>query len=94
MNRWSQHLDEVNESYFEHMGNAMSFAGHMLTGALGCAIHAIAPGLFRSTGSSRIEYLHERMVVMRRKKHGNPAGSSEFEADSNPLNAVVSRGTE
>ena len=94
MNRWSQHLDEVNESYFEHMGNAMSFAGHMLTGAIACAIHAIAPGLFRSTGSGRIEYLHERMVVTRREKHGNPAGYSDFEANTNPLNTVVSQGTE
>lgn len=94
MNRWSQHLDEVNETYFEHMGNAMSFAGHMLTGAIACAIHAIAPGLFMTTGSSRIEYLHERMVVIRRKKYNSPAGPAEFDANANPLNTVVSRGAE
>ena len=94
MNRWSQHLDDVNETYFDHMGNALSFAGHMLTGAIACTIHAFAPGLFESTGSSRIAYLHERMVVMRGKKSGNSADSSKFETGTNPLSTVVSQSTE
>ena len=92
MKRWTQHLDDVNETYFEHMGNAMSFAGHMLTGAIACAIHAIAPGLFESTGSDRIKYLHERMVIMRRNPD-NSAGSSDFKAGSNRLETAVSQST-
>ena len=92
MKRWSQHLDDVNETYFEHMGNAMSFARHMLTGAIACAIHAIAPGLFESTGSDRIKYLHERMVIMRRNPDYS-VGSSDLEAGSDRLNTAVSQST-
>lgn len=86
MNRWSQHLDEVNETYFEHMGNAMSFARHMLAGAIACAIHALAPNLFESSGSSRIAYLHERMLVTRRNKQGSCAVSPDYESNTNQLN--------
>ena len=88
MKRWSQHLDEVNETYFEHMRNAMSFAGHMLTGAIACAVHAIAPGLFESTGSDRIKFLHERMVIMR-KNPDYSDGSPDFEAGGNRLKTTV-----
>lgn len=93
MNRLTRHLDEVNESYFEHMANAMSFAGHMLIGAIACATHAIAPNLFESTGSNRIKFLHDRMVVMR-KNPDHSASSSRIDVSNNPLDSVVSQGTE
>lgn len=93
MTRSAQHLDEVNETYFEHMGNAMSFAGHMLIGAFACAIHAVAPALFESAGSDRIRFLHERMVVMR-KKTEHPASPANLDDASNPLKTAVSQGAD
>lgn len=93
MKRWSQHLDEVNETYFEHMGNAMSFAGHMLTGAIACAIHAVMPFFFESTGSNRVNFLYDRMVVMR-KRPDDPTDFSKFEVGNNSLNAITSQSTE
>ncbi len=66
----TQHLDEVNESYFEHMRIALSFTGHMLVGALACAIHAFFPFLFETTGSQKIKDLYDRMLVSRKSKNG------------------------
>ena len=67
MNFRVKHLEEVNESYFEHFGHAMSFAAHMLLGALACAIHAVLPFVFEKTGSSKVNVLHSRMVLNRSK---------------------------
>ena len=66
MKLWTRHLDEVGETYFEHLCMALSFAKHMLFGALACAIHAIFPFLFETTGSQKITQLHERMVLNRK----------------------------
>ena len=60
-----KHLEEVNESYFEHFWHAMSFAVHMLIGAFACAVHAVLPFVFEKTGSSKINVLYDRMVVNR-----------------------------
>ena len=65
MKFWNRHLKEVNEGYFEHMRNAMSFSMKMLIGAAACAIHALLPFLFERTGSDQIRRLHERMIVQR-----------------------------
>lgn len=70
MKIWTQHLDEVNESYFEHMRMALSFTGHMLMGAAACAIHAFFPFLFETTGSQKIKCLYERMLVSRKSQQG------------------------
>jgi len=61
------HLQDVNESYFQHFRTAMAFAIRMFFGALACAVHALAPFLFEQTGSAAISDLHERMVVKRRE---------------------------
>lgn len=65
--RIRQHLNEVDETYLEHMNNAFSFAGHLLIGAIVCTIHAILPFLFETSASRRICYLHERMVKSRKR---------------------------
>ena len=64
-NPFTEHPATVGESYFEHMGQAFSFAGHMFVGALACSVHGLLPFLCLKTGSNKIRRLHERMVTHR-----------------------------
>ena len=62
---FTQHPRSVGESYFEHLGQASSFAGSMALGALACFLHGLFPFAFQTSGSRRIRDLHERMVTHR-----------------------------
>ena len=62
---FTEHPHDVGETYGEHFGVAMSFAGPMILGGLACAVHAMLPFLFTSTGSATVRRLHDRMVVNR-----------------------------
>ena len=94
MNFLTQHLNDADETYFQHMRFALSFAGHMLIGAIACTIHAVAPFLFVSTGSQRIKFLHERMVVARRElKHTAPKGTA-LNVPGNTIESVAARGVD
>lgn len=48
------HLEEKNESYFEHMSNALSISWLLLSLSLKCFIHSIIPDLYVDTVSSKI----------------------------------------
>ena len=61
----TDHLDEVGESYWEHMLKAAGFAVAMLVGGVACLVHALLPFLFVRTGSARIRHLHDVMVENR-----------------------------
>ncbi|MCY3837808.1 MAG: DUF6356 family protein [Gammaproteobacteria bacterium] len=61
----TDHLDEVGESYWEHMFKAAGFAVAMLLGGVACLVHALLPFLFVRTGSTRVRHLHEVMVENR-----------------------------
>ena len=39
------HLEDVNENYFEHLGAAITISALLAMGAVACAVHAIVPGL-------------------------------------------------
>ncbi len=64
-NPFTDHPDSVGETYFEHMGQAFSFAGAMAFGAVACALHGLFPFLCLKTGSRTIARLHDRMVAHR-----------------------------
>ncbi len=73
MSKYKEHLESVNETYLEHFGHALRFAGTMFVGALACAIHGLLPFLFEKTGSDYIKQLYDRMVVNRSKlTHDGP----------------------
>lgn len=59
------HPRSVGESYLEHQGMALSFAGRLLLAAGACLVHAFVPALFEKTGSRMIVGLHEDMVAHR-----------------------------
>lgn len=65
------HPKSVDEGYFEHMGVALSFAGHMFLASLACFVHAFVPGLCVRTGSNAIRGLHTRMVTNRHRHAPN-----------------------
>ncbi len=56
-----KHLDETGETYFEHFGCAIKFAGVLFALSLVCAVHALIPCLFTSTASTRLESLIDEM---------------------------------
>ena len=62
MKRLTAHLDEVGETYTEHMANAAGFSWLLLGAACACAVHAVAPFLFIHTASNRVSQLQERMA--------------------------------
>jgi hypothetical protein len=60
------HPHAAHESYFEHLGVALSFGVALLCAAFVCFIHALVPALFEFSASTRIADLHARMI---RRRH-------------------------
>ncbi|MCY4265532.1 MAG: DUF6356 family protein [Gammaproteobacteria bacterium] len=65
MNRLNQHLQEVDESYLQHMWHALSFAGNLALASVVCTVHAFFPFLLEKQGSSIVHRMYERMVKNR-----------------------------
>ena len=49
-----KHLEENNETYFEHMKYAARISYLLLTSGTKCLIHSIVPFLFETAVSSRM----------------------------------------
>ncbi|HEU0225338.1 MAG TPA: DUF6356 family protein [Steroidobacteraceae bacterium] len=62
---FTEHPASVNETYWQHFTNAMSFGLRMIGGGFVCIVHAILPGVFCKTASGTIGELHDQMVVNR-----------------------------
>lgn len=59
---FTEHPQEVGETYLEHMGASLGFCGKLLKLA-GCAfIHAIVPGLHKSTVSDAVREMAPGMT--------------------------------
>ena len=54
-----KHLRDVDETYFEHMGNALYYTLTFALLTVTTLIHSILPFLFASTGSKKIEELYK-----------------------------------
>lgn len=59
------HPAEVGESYGQHFGVASSFGIAMIVGGLGAMIHAFVPRFCKTTGSTTINKLHQRIIASR-----------------------------
>jgi len=77
MKLFTEHPQSVGESYFEHMGVAASFGGHLLLASMACFVHAVFPFLCTKTGSGIITKLHDRMVTSRTRQTNATAASDE-----------------
>ena len=53
------HLDEANESYFQHLYSALIIGFTMIIGGLQAVLHAIIPGLLTKSASNKIKKLYE-----------------------------------
>ena len=62
---FTDHPRSVGESYWEHMGVALSFAGRLMLAGLATLVHRVLPFLLVGTGSRMITQLHDSMVVHR-----------------------------
>lgn len=65
MKMLTKHLDDINETYLEHMLHALRFSLTMAFGSVVCLIHAFLPFLFEKTGSNIIRKMHHDMVTHR-----------------------------
>ncbi len=67
MQRTREHLEAVNETYFQHMAHAGGFGFKMIGAGAACLIHGLIPSLCCTTGSRAVTELHDSMVVNRIK---------------------------
>ncbi|MBB3878105.1 DUF6356 family protein [Sphingomonas pseudosanguinis] len=65
---FTEHPESVGESYVEHFGVAARFGAIMIVGGVGALVHAVVPGLCKTTGSDAVARLHAEMVAKRRRK--------------------------
>ena len=65
MKAFTEHPRSVGESYWQHMGVALSFAGALAAAALASLLHAVFPFLCSRTGSDIVLKLHRRMMERR-----------------------------
>ena len=79
MSYFTEHLDTVRETYFQHLRHACRFSFTMAIGSIACLLHAIFPFLFVKTGSQIINKLHHDMVTHRDRL--TPSSASNFKAE-------------
>ncbi len=61
MKKIKDHLDGVEESYFEHLYHASIYGFKMIFGGLGAIAHAICPAICQYTASKTVKSLHEEL---------------------------------
>ena len=54
-----EHLNEDNETYFQHMRITLKIVIIMLVTGVFCLIHGLIPGVFKKTGSNQITKMYE-----------------------------------
>jgi Family of unknown function (DUF6356) len=62
-NLFNAHPDALGESYFEHFGHAMSYAGRLFAAGFCALTHALLPFLFEKTASNLIKQMHAEMMA-------------------------------
>jgi len=54
-----EHLNEDNETYFQHMRITLKIVITMLVTGVFCLIHGLIPGVFKKTCSNQITKMYE-----------------------------------
>ncbi|TRW18105.1 DUF6356 family protein [Glacieibacterium frigidum] len=60
-----EHPRTVGEGYFEHMAASLGTARKLAVASLACVVHAVVPGLCKTTGSTAILKLHAEVAPRR-----------------------------
>lgn len=58
---FTAHPASVNESYFQHMRFAFSFAGMLFLAGAAALVHAIFPALCQTTASRLVRKMHDKL---------------------------------
>ena len=53
-----EHLNQVNENYFNHMGAALKISFQLLIGSTMAFIHAFLPSIFTNSAGNKIKKLY------------------------------------
>jgi hypothetical protein len=69
LKKTKKHLDEVHETYWQHMRFALHMAGTMMMGAVLAVLHALLPAIFQCSASERIFKLADEMRARKDKQH-------------------------
>lgn len=56
-----EHLEGVEEGYFQHMFHAFGYGAKMIMGGFGAIVHAICPAIFQTTASRTVAELHSEL---------------------------------
>jgi fructose-bisphosphate aldolase class 1 len=54
-----QHLQKINQTYFQHLQNAFSYAAQCQKASLYFMVHAIYPDVFVDNGSTMVRCLND-----------------------------------
>ncbi len=57
------HPDALGETYLQHLGHAVSYAGRMFAAGFCALTHAIFPFLFEKTASNMIKQMYAEMTA-------------------------------
>ena len=57
-----EHLTSVNETYIQHFKAATGIGLTMLVGGFQALLHALCPGIFRTSASDKIKDLHAKIL--------------------------------
>ncbi len=58
---FTDHPRDVNETYLQHMGHALSYAGRLALAAFCALVHALLPFIFVKTASNLIREMYGEM---------------------------------
>ena len=61
LNASRNHLDEMQETYFEHLRAALTISGLLAKAGIACTVHAIVPALCTRTASRCIAQLSSNL---------------------------------
>ena len=79
MKLFTEHPEQVGETYSEHFAMASSFGIPMIFAGFACLLHGIFPFMFEKTGSNLVRKLYDRMVINRVKVTNGNATEHELE---------------
>jgi Family of unknown function (DUF6356) len=60
---FTAHPDALGESYIQHLGHALSYAGRMFAAGFCALVHALLPFLFEKTASNMIKQMYGEMTA-------------------------------
>ncbi len=61
------HLEDVKQSYFRHMIDALQYSVISFIAGSAFCVHAFLPDVFQQTGSTLIHYLDD-VIIQKKKK--------------------------